>query len=73
MESNNNQNNRKENFENNSFIDAKEEAEDGKVSKKPNSKAQENSEKEAEDNLFRAKNAEKELTTESDKYRRDNS
>ena len=72
MESNNNQNNQKENFENNSFIDAKEEAEDGKASKKPNPKAKENSENEAQDKLLRAKNAEKEMTSESDKYRRDN-
>jgi hypothetical protein len=73
MESKNNQNNPKENFEDNSFIDAKDEAEDGKSTKKPNSKEKENSEKKAQDRLLRAKNAEKELTTETDQYRRDNS
>jgi hypothetical protein len=72
MESDNNQKNPKENFEDNSFIDAKDEAEDGKGPAKPHAKAKENLEKEAEDKLFRAKNAEKELTTETDKYRRDN-
>ena len=72
MENKKSEHNPEENYENNSFIDAKEEAEDGKNPNKPNKKAKGNLEKEAHDKLMRAKNAEKELTTETDKYRRDN-
>ena len=64
----NNQNNKQDNFQNNSFIKAQKEAEDGKASKK----GQEKDEAQAKDELLRAKNADKEVTTESEKYRRDN-
>ncbi|EPR70822.1 hypothetical protein [Cyclobacterium qasimii] len=70
----NNQNNKQDDFQNNSFIEAQKEAEDGKAGKKSSKMVEEKSEAKAKakDELMRAKNADKEVTTESEKYRRDN-
>ncbi|AKP52835.1 hypothetical protein [Cyclobacterium amurskyense] len=71
----NNKNNKHDDFQKNSFTEAQNEAEDGKASKKPLKNVEVNDkkdEKAAKDKLYRAKNADKEVTSETDKYRRDN-
>lgn len=62
-------------FTDNSFEDAKEEAADGIVDNKHDTDCSESSESasKAKDALFRAKAAEKEWSTESKEYRRDDS
>ncbi|MDO6437465.1 hypothetical protein Q4534_08615 [Cyclobacterium sp. 1_MG-2023] len=65
---------KEEDFQDNSFLDAQEEAQDGKAGKKA---AEENdvtkSSQVAKDALRRAKNASKDVTIESEQYRRDKS
>jgi hypothetical protein len=65
---------KEEDFQDNSFLDAQEEAEDGKAGKKaPEANDKEESSQAAKDALRRAKNASKDVTTESEKYRREKS
>jgi len=72
MENNKKDKDSKDNFMDNSFTRAQKEAEDGKAAKNTNQKENENAKMKAKDKLMRAKNADKEVTTESEKYRRDN-
>ncbi|MBI0400539.1 hypothetical protein [Cyclobacterium marinum] len=65
---------KEDDFQDNSFLDAQEEAQDGKVEKKSSEeKDLEQSSKAAKDALRRAKNADKDVTIESEKYRREKS
>lgn len=72
METKKNQNSKPENFEDNSFEDAQDEARDGKGPISDNSVKNKKSEKKAKDELMRAKEADKEWSSESDRFRRDN-
>lgn len=70
-----NKNVKTENFEDNSFQRAQEEARDGKEasgSKPPSEKKSEKQLQKAKDDLMRAKEADKEWSSESDRFRRDN-
>jgi len=72
MKNNKKDNGSEDNFQDNSFTRAQKEAEDGKAPKNTNQQEDENAKMKAKDKLMRAKNADKEVTTESEKYRRDN-
>lgn len=68
-----NQDKQPENFKDNSFDEAQEEARDGKGPKSADSKKKKKSKEEkAKDDLMRAKEADKEWSSESDRFRRDN-
>ncbi|MDN3690683.1 hypothetical protein [Cyclobacterium jeungdonense] len=72
MKTKKNQDSQSENFEDNSFDEAQEEASDGKGPKSADSTKTKKSEKKAKDELMRAKEADKEWSSESDRFRRDN-
>ncbi|MFO7823563.1 MAG: hypothetical protein R6V72_06465 [Cyclobacterium sp.] len=61
-----------EDFEDNSFDRAQEEAQDGQGPKSKNKPSKKEADKKSKDDLMRAREADKEWSSESDQFRRDN-
>ncbi|SHM78616.1 hypothetical protein SAMN04488057_103321 [Cyclobacterium lianum] len=72
MKTQDNKNRKEEDFEDNSFDKAQEEAQDGKGPKTRKKEPEKKGDEKSRDELMRAKEADKEWSSESDKFRRDN-
>ncbi|MBD3631086.1 hypothetical protein [Cyclobacterium sp.] len=68
----NKKNKKPENFEDNSFDKAQKEAQDGSGPKATKKLSKKEADQKSKDELMRAKEADKEWSSESDRFRRDN-